>query len=101
MPTTGSRSRQLAVLQAAAAALHDVGALDFKTMRDIDALCLTKVRPARDTRATSLGSRKMSAKHRSLRSRKTEESGETVEIALAKNESIEVDKDEEDKDKIF
>ena len=39
------RSRQLAALHGAATALHDVGALDKKTMRDIDALCLTKVEP--------------------------------------------------------
>jgi DNA-binding transcriptional regulator YiaG len=43
MPKTLSRSRQLAALHGAATALHDVGALDKKTMRNIDALCLTKV----------------------------------------------------------
>ena len=45
MPKTNYRNRQLPALHGAAAALHDVGALDKKTMRDIDALCLTKVEP--------------------------------------------------------
>ncbi|HEY3718900.1 MAG TPA: DNA-binding transcriptional regulator [Roseiarcus sp.] len=45
MPKTIYRSRQLAALHGAATTLHDVGALDKKTMRDIDALCLTKVEP--------------------------------------------------------
>jgi putative transcriptional regulator len=45
MRKTNYRSRQLAALHGAATTLHDVGALDKKTMRDIDALCLTKVEP--------------------------------------------------------
>ena len=46
MPKTNYRSRQLAALHGAAAALHDVGELDKKTMRDIEAEMKTRVRKA-------------------------------------------------------
>jgi putative transcriptional regulator len=37
------RTRRLEALHKTAAALHDVGALDKATMRDLDAFCLTRV----------------------------------------------------------
>ena len=43
MTKTSYRSRRLEVLHKTAAALHNVGALDKSTMRDIEAFCLTKV----------------------------------------------------------
>jgi putative transcriptional regulator len=38
-----ARNRRLEALRETAAALHNVGALDKRTMRDIDAYCLTNV----------------------------------------------------------
>jgi putative transcriptional regulator len=38
-----ARNRRHEALRETAAALHNVGALDKRTMRDIDAYCLTKV----------------------------------------------------------
>ena len=43
MTKTKYRNHRLEVLHNTAAALHNVGALDKSTMRDIDAFCLTRV----------------------------------------------------------
>ena len=43
MAKTNYRNRRLEALHKTATALHDVGALDKATMRDLDAFCLTKV----------------------------------------------------------
>jgi len=40
---TNPKSARLAAMYASAAALHDVGAMDDKTMRHFDALCLRPV----------------------------------------------------------
>ncbi len=45
MPGSIAHGRRLSALRGAAAVLHDVGALDKKTLREIEAMTLTKVEP--------------------------------------------------------
>ena len=43
MTERNARTRRLAVLQSTASALHQAGALDRATIRDLNAFCLTEV----------------------------------------------------------
>ncbi len=56
------RSDSMAAIHETMAALHDVGAIDKRTMRRFDDACLTRVRPLKPEEIKAIGRENTSAK---------------------------------------